>query len=56
MTIILATWEAEIRRITVQSQWANVHEALSRKKKTLTKKGWWSSTSRKSAYLASMRS
>jgi hypothetical protein len=38
--VILATQEAEIRRITVQRQPGQiVHETLSRKKKTLHKKG-----------------
>jgi hypothetical protein len=40
--VIPATQEAEIRRITVQSQpRAIVHETLSQKK-PFTKKGWWS--------------
>jgi predicted AAA+ superfamily ATPase len=40
--VILATQEAEIRRITVQSQPRQiVHKTLSRKK-TITKKGWQS--------------
>jgi hypothetical protein len=40
MPLILATLEAEIRRITVQSQPRQiVHNTLSRKK-TLHKKGW----------------
>jgi hypothetical protein len=38
MPVILATQEAEIRRIAVQSQLGQiVHE-------TLMKKGWWSSS------------
>jgi ribosomal protein L32E len=38
--VILVTQEAEIRRIAVQSQMAQiVHETLSRKKKKITKKG-----------------
>jgi hypothetical protein len=38
---ILATLEAEIRRITVWSQTGQiVHETLSWKK-SITKKGWW---------------
>jgi hypothetical protein len=38
MPVILATWEAEITRITVWSQpWQIVHKTL--KKKTLHKKG-----------------
>jgi hypothetical protein len=40
--VILATQEAEIRRITVQSQPRQiVHETLSQEKLT-TEKGWWS--------------
>jgi hypothetical protein len=35
MPVILATWEAEIRRIVIRNQpWQVVHET--------TKKGWWS--------------
>jgi hypothetical protein len=42
MPVILATQEAESRRMMVQSQPGQiVHENLSRKK-TITKKGWWS--------------
>jgi hypothetical protein len=42
-TCNLATQEAEIRRIAVQSQlWQIVRETLSQKKKKITKKGWWS--------------
>jgi hypothetical protein len=42
--VILATQEAENRRISVQSQPGQiVHETLSqKKKKKITKKGWWS--------------
>jgi hypothetical protein len=42
--VILATQETEIRRITVRSQPGQiVYETLSqKKKKTITKKGWWS--------------
>jgi hypothetical protein len=40
--VILATQEAEIRRMEVQSQPGEiVHKTLSRKK-PITKKGWWS--------------
>jgi hypothetical protein len=40
--VILAAQEAEIKRITVQSQPSQiVHETLSQKK-SITKKGWWS--------------
>jgi hypothetical protein len=40
--VILTAQEAEIRRITVQSQPGQiVWETLSRKKKNITKKGWW---------------
>jgi hypothetical protein len=43
MPVILATQEAEMRRIVVHSQPREiVHETLSRK--YLTKKGWWSSS------------
>jgi hypothetical protein len=47
MPIILATWEAEIRRIVVQSQTGEIAcETLSQKKKKATqKKGWWSASS-----------
>jgi hypothetical protein len=40
MPVILATQEAEIRRITVQSQHRQIaHKTLSQKK-PITKKGW----------------
>jgi hypothetical protein len=40
MPVILATQEAEIRRIVVLSQlWQIVHEILSKKKKKITIKG-----------------
>jgi hypothetical protein len=43
--IILATQEAEIRRITVPSHpWQIVHETLSQKYST-PKRGWWSGSS-----------
>jgi hypothetical protein len=43
MPVILATQEAEIRRIMVQSQPRQiVQETLSQKKKKPTKQGWWS--------------
>jgi hypothetical protein len=46
MPVILATQEAEIRRIGAQSQpRQKVQETLSRKKKPFTKKGWWSGSS-----------
>jgi hypothetical protein len=42
MPVILATQEAGIRKIVVQSQPGQiVHETLSQKKK-ITKKVWWS--------------
>jgi hypothetical protein len=42
MPVILATQEAEIRRIEVSSQPGQiVCETISRKK-SITKKGWWS--------------
>jgi hypothetical protein len=43
MPVILATQEAEIRRIEVRSQPRKiVHVTLiSKKKKKITKKGWW---------------
>jgi hypothetical protein len=42
--VIPATQEAEIRRISVQSQTRQiVHKTLSQKKK-ITQKGWWSSS------------
>jgi hypothetical protein len=38
---ILTTWEAEIRRIKIQSQLEQIAcETLSQKKK-ITQKGWW---------------
>jgi hypothetical protein len=41
--VILATQEAEIRRIKVQSQpRETVHETLSQKKVITKKKNWWS--------------
>jgi hypothetical protein len=44
MPVILATWEAEIRRIMVQIQFRQiVCEALSQKYPT--QNGWWSSSS-----------
>jgi hypothetical protein len=43
MPVILAAHEAEIRRITVQSQpRLIVLETLSQKKPSQKKKGWWS--------------
>jgi hypothetical protein len=43
--VILATQEAEIRRVMVQSQcWQIAHETLCRKKSN-TVKGWWSDSS-----------
>jgi hypothetical protein len=43
MPVILATQEAEIRRIAVRNQPRQiVHEILL--KKSITKKGWWSSS------------
>jgi hypothetical protein len=53
--VILATQEADIRRTTVQSQpqanssWDPVLKI------PITNKGWWSGSSGKSAYLASVR-
>jgi hypothetical protein len=45
MPIILATQEAEIKRITVQRQpGQTVHETLSRKKPSQKDKSWWSSS------------
>jgi hypothetical protein len=42
MPVTLATQEAEIKRITVQSQPGQIiHKTLL--KNTITKKGWWSS-------------
>jgi hypothetical protein len=40
--VILATQEAEIRRITVQRQPQANMERPYLKKKPITKKGWWS--------------
>jgi hypothetical protein len=41
--VILATKETEIRKLEVWSQPGQiVQETLSQKKKTITKKGWWS--------------
>jgi hypothetical protein len=49
------TQEAEIRRIVVPSQpWANSSQNPTMKK-PITKKGWWSDSSSKSAYLASVK-
>jgi hypothetical protein len=43
MTVILTTQGEEIRKIEVQSQPRQiVCKTLSRKKKSITKKGWWS--------------
>jgi hypothetical protein len=43
--IILATQEEEIKRMAVGSQpRPTVCKTLSQKKKTFTKKGWWSSS------------
>jgi hypothetical protein len=55
MPVILATQKAEIRRTAVQSQpWINsLRNPIL--KKPVTKKGWQSSSSSKSACLASMR-
>jgi hypothetical protein len=53
--LILAAQEAEIRRIVVPSQpWANSSQNPTMKK-PITKKGWWSDSSSKSAYLASVK-
>jgi hypothetical protein len=46
MSVILATQEAEIRKILVRNQpGQTVHETLSQKYLTHTKKGWWSGSS-----------
>jgi hypothetical protein len=46
MPIILATQEAEIRRLVVQSQpWQIVFETLSQKIPN-TKQGWWSGSNK----------
>jgi hypothetical protein len=42
MTVILASQEAEIRRIVVQSQLEQIVLKILSWKKTITKKGWWS--------------
>jgi hypothetical protein len=42
MPVILATQEAEIRRIAVQSQPWQIVPQDSISKKPFTKKGWWS--------------
>jgi hypothetical protein len=44
MPVILATQEAELKRIEVRSQpWANnPRDPTLEKKKLITKKGWWS--------------
>jgi hypothetical protein len=57
MLIILATQEAENRRIAVQShlQANSSRDPLLKKKKNPPKKSWWSDSSSKSLYLASMR-
>jgi hypothetical protein len=54
---ILATQEAEIRGITVQSWFQeNSGDSISwGKRGTVTKEGWWSGSGGKSACLASMR-
>jgi hypothetical protein len=55
MLIILATQEAEIGRIVVQSQTpANNLQDLTSKNKNKTQKGWQSGSSSKSACLASV--
>jgi hypothetical protein len=43
MPVVLATQEAEIRRIEVQSQLGQiVHKTLSQKNPSQKKEGWWS--------------
>jgi hypothetical protein len=42
MPVTLATQEAEIRRITVQSQPGEIVYKILSRKKSVTKKGWWS--------------
>jgi hypothetical protein len=42
MPVILATQEAEIRRISVQSQLGHNSLQDPTSEKTFTKKGWWS--------------
>jgi hypothetical protein len=43
MPVILATQEAEIRKIAVPSQTGQVvRETISQKEKPITRKGWWS--------------
>jgi hypothetical protein len=43
VSVILTTLEAEIRRITVQSQPRQIVQEILSGKKTITKMGWWSS-------------
>jgi hypothetical protein len=53
--VILSTQEAEIRRIQVGSQpWvSSLRDIIS--KIPITQKGWWTNSSGKNAYLASVR-
>jgi hypothetical protein len=50
MPVILDTQEAEIRRITIQSQLREIVQATlaqKKKKKKSQKKGWWSGSGRR---------
>jgi hypothetical protein len=57
MPVILTTQKAEIRRLAIQRQPGQiVWETLSqKKKKKITKEGWWSGSRDKLACLASVR-
>jgi hypothetical protein len=45
MPVILATQEAEIRRIAVQSQPGQIVQETLSQKKPFTQKGWWRGSS-----------
>jgi hypothetical protein len=53
--VILATQEAEIRRIMVPSQPQANRDPILKKKNLSHKRGWWSGSNGKSACLAIMR-
>jgi hypothetical protein len=48
MPVILATQEAEIRRITIRSQLRQIVLKTLSRKIPITKKGWWSSSRHRS--------
>jgi hypothetical protein len=53
--VVLATQEAEIRRVAVQSQTGQIACKTISQKKKITKEGWWSGSSAMVACLASTR-